>query len=163
MKCAKSSEDDIATFHGIPRITQQMRQAHLPFHRVAALAAQHVGDPDRRPDGAEQVPHRSLAAAGANDVQHRQRANKYPFPPGLPHYPRRGLVGADHLAGRHRLADGRRRSQQRLTRTGQHVADRTFTDRERKHLAHQSGQPFQPDGVGVMQVHHQGCDRLAER
>ena len=46
-------------------------------------------------------------------------------------------------AGEHRLADRRRRSQQRLTRTGQHVADRAFADREREHLAHQRGQPFQ--------------------
>src|SRR3954447_25512376 len=25
-----------------------------------------------------------------------------------------------------------------------------------KHLAHQRGQPLQPDGVGVMQINHQG-------
>ena len=50
----------------------------------------------------------------------------------LPRHPRRGFVGADHAAGHHRLADRRRRSQQRLTRTGQHVADRAFTDRERE-------------------------------
>ena len=107
--------------------------------------------------------HHGLAAAGANDVQHRQGADKHPLPPGLAAHPRRGLVGADHRACRHRLADRRRRSQQRLTRTGQHVADRTFADRQREHLAHQRGQPFQPDGVGVMQIDHQRGDRLAER
>jgi hypothetical protein len=159
----RGAEGDIATLNRIPRIAQQMRQAHLPVRPVAALAAQHVGDPDRRLDGAEQVPHHSLAAAGANDVQHRQRADEHPFPPGLAGHPCRGLVGTYYPAGRHGLADRRRRRKQRLARAGQHVADRTFTDRQGEHLAHQGGQPFQPDGLGVMQVHHQRRDRLAER
>lgn len=51
-----------------------MGQAHLPFHPVAALAAQHAGNPDHRLDGVEQMLHHRLAAAGADDVQHRQRA-----------------------------------------------------------------------------------------
>ena len=62
-----------------------------------------------------------------------------------------------------RRADRCRRGQQRLTRTGQYVADRTFADRQREDLVHQGGQPFHADGMGVMQVDHQGRDRLTER
>ena len=162
----RGAECGIAALDRIARIAQQMRQAHLPLHRMAALAAEHVGHPDPRLDGAEQVLHHGLAAAGANDVQHRQRADEHPFPPGLAAHPRRGLVGADHRACRHRRADRRRGGQQRLARAGQHVADRTFADREPENVAHQGGQPFQPDGVGVMQVDHQArrpTDRTANR
>jgi len=130
---------------------------------MAALAAQHVGHPDHRLKGTEQRADHGLAAAGANDVQHRQGADKHPLPPGLAAHPRRGFVGADHRACRHRLADRRRRNQQRLTRPEQHVADRTFADRQREHLAHQGGEPLQSDRMGVMQIHHQRGDRLTER
>src|SRR5437588_10355304 len=51
-----------------------MRQTHLPLHPMAALAAQHIGDPDHRLNGAEQVLRHGLATAGANDVQHRERS-----------------------------------------------------------------------------------------
>ena len=49
-----------------------MRQAHLPFNPMAALTAQHIGDPDHWLNGPEQRLDHSLAAAGTNDVQHRQ-------------------------------------------------------------------------------------------
>ncbi len=159
----RRTEGDIATLDGIPRIAQQMRQAHLPLHSMAALAAEHIGDPGQWRNGTEQVGHDDLAAAGANDVQHRQGVDKHPFPPGLATHACRGFIGAGHRACRHRLADHRRRGLRWLTRTGQHVVDRTFADGQGKQLAHQGGQPFQPDHVGVMQIHRYCRDRLAER
>ena len=158
----RGAEGGIAALHGIAGIAQQMRQAHLPLHRVGALAAQHVGHPDHRLDGAEQAPHHGLAAAGANDVQHGQRADEHPFPPGLAADPRRGLVGTHHRACGHGGADRRRRREQRLACAGQHGADRAFADREAAEVAHQRGQSLPPDGVGVVQVDDEGCDRLTK-
>src|SRR5216683_854268 len=83
----RSTERGVATFDGELRIAQQMRQAHLPCHPVSALAAQHVGHPDRRPDLAEQRLHHGLAATGTDDVQHRQCGDEHPFPPVLADYP----------------------------------------------------------------------------
>jgi hypothetical protein len=60
-----------------------MRQTHLPFDRVATLAAQHVGHPDHRPDLAEQFLNSGFATAGTDHVQYGQRADKHPFPPVL--------------------------------------------------------------------------------
>jgi hypothetical protein len=54
--------------------------AHLPIHPVTALAARHIGDPDRWLNGAEQLLHHDLAAAG-RVMQHRQGADEDPFPP----------------------------------------------------------------------------------
>ena len=50
----RSAERRITIFDGIFRVTQQMRQTNLPLDAVAALTAQHVEDPDLRPDLAEQ-------------------------------------------------------------------------------------------------------------
>jgi hypothetical protein len=54
---------------------------------------------------------------------------------GLPHLPPvlalhagRSLVGTDDWTGEHNRLDRRCRGQQRLTRTGQNVADGTFTE-----------------------------------
>jgi hypothetical protein len=38
-----------------------------------------------------------------------------------------------------------------------------LADRQRKHLAQQQRQPFQADGMRIMQIHHQRRDRLPER
>ena len=51
----------------------------------------------------------------------------------------------------------------RFSRAGQHIVDRTFADGETEKVAHQGGQPLQPDGVGVVQIDHQGGDRLTKR
>src|SRR5271154_189711 len=59
------TEGGIAALDGIARIAQQMCQAHLPFDGVAALAAQHVGHPDHRPDLAKQGLNDGLAPTGA--------------------------------------------------------------------------------------------------
>ena len=159
----RGAEGGIAAFDGIGRIAQQMRQAHLPFDGVATLAAQHVGHPDHRPDLAEQGLNHGLAAAGADHVQHGQAADEHPFPPVLAAHPRGGLIGTHHRTGEHRRADRCRCRQQWFTRAGQHVADRTLAEGEREDLVHQRGQPFHADGVRVVQVDHQGGDRLTER
>ena len=60
-------------------------------------------------------------------------------------------------------ADRCRCGQQRLTRAGQHVADRTLADRQREELVHQQGQPFHADGMGVVQIDHHRGDRAGRR
>ena len=157
------TEGGIAALDGIARIAQQMCQAHLPFDGVAALAAQHVGHPDHRPDLAKQGLNDGLAPTGADHVQHGQRPDKHPFPPVLAAHPRGSLVGTHHRTGEHRRADRCRCHQQRFTCAGQHVADRTLAEGEREDLVHERGQPFHADGVRVVQIDHQGGDRLTER
>ena len=139
-----------------------MCQAHLPFDGVATLATQHIGHPDHRPDLAKQGLNDGVRPAGADHVQHGQGADKHPFPPVLAAHPRGSLIGTHHRTGKHRRADRCRCHQQRFTRAGQHVADRTLAEGEREDFLHQRGQPFHADGVGVVQVDHQGSDRLTE-
>jgi len=107
--------------------------------------------------------HHGLAATGTDHVQHGQRADEHPFPPGLAAHPRRGLIRTHHRTCGHGVADRRRCGEQGFPRAGQHIVDRTFTDGETEKVAHQGGEPLQPDGVRVVQVDHQGGDRLTKR
>ena len=84
-------------------------------------------------------------------------------PPGLAAHPRRGFVRAHHRACDHGGLDRRRRGHQRCLRARQHVADRALADAQREDLVQQQRQPFHADGMGIMQIHHQRRDRLAER
>ena len=68
----RCTEGSIATLDGIARITQQMRQAHLPLHGVKPRWLPSISETQTLGlDGPEQVGHHGLAAAGANNVQHR--------------------------------------------------------------------------------------------
>ena len=53
--------------------------------------------------------------------------------------------------------------QQRLTRTGQDVADRALADRETEKLVHRHRQTLDADGMGIMQVDRHGREGLPER
>ena len=140
-----------------------MRQADLPKQAVATLGAEHVRHPDCRLGVAEHAGHHSAAAAGPDHVQHRQRGDEHPFPPVAAAHPGRRLVAAHHGGSGHRRLDRALCGQQRFGRALQHVADRTFADAQAENLAQQRCQPFEADGVGVMQVDHQRADRLAKR
>jgi hypothetical protein len=50
----RGTEGGIPSFDRVLCVTQQMGEAHLPTEAMAALAAQHVGDPHRRADRGEQ-------------------------------------------------------------------------------------------------------------
>jgi hypothetical protein len=94
----RHAECRIAALDGVLGVAQQVCQAHLPPHGVAALAAEHIGHPHLGPDRAEQCGYHGLAAAGFDHVQHRHGGDEYPLPPGLAPHPHRGLVGTDHWA-----------------------------------------------------------------
>jgi hypothetical protein len=58
-----------------------MRQADLPQSSMAALAAEHVGDPHFWLDCAEQGGYHGLATARLDHMQHRKSADENPLPP----------------------------------------------------------------------------------
>jgi hypothetical protein len=97
----RRAERRIAALDGVFGIAEQMRQRDLPQDAMAALAAEHIGDPNLGADGAEQRGDHRLARAGLDHMQRRRGADEHPLPPVLAFDPHRGLVGADHRATEH--------------------------------------------------------------
>ena len=114
-------------------ITQQRRQATPAIASVATWLPSMSDTRDRPPEWHQQRLH-GLPRPG-RDVQRRQCADKYPFPPSPPRHPRRGFVGSRRRRWPSPIADRRSRCQQRLTRTG-HMLLTAHSKIEREQLAH---------------------------